>query len=164
VRRLAAKGPWTLLLAIAILAGGAGGALAYWGGPGSGTATTVLADTRSLSFTPGTPTAQLYPGDDASVAVVVSNPNPYFVQIGSMVLDNSGGPAFAVDAAHSGCGVAVLSFVPQDNEGEGWRIPPGAGTTEGTLAIDMPAAMRMSAAAANACQGATFTVRLEGRP
>jgi hypothetical protein len=163
VRRLAAKGPWALLIAIAILAGAAAGALAYWQGSGSGSATTMLADTESLSFTPGTPTAQLYPGDDASVAIVVSNPNPYFVQIGSIVLDTSGGPAFAVDAAHSGCSVAVLSFVPQNNEGSGWRIPPQAGTTEGTVAIDMAAAMRMSTAAATACQGATFTVALEGR-
>jgi hypothetical protein len=163
VRRLAANGPWALLIAIAILAGATAGALAYWEGSGSGSATTALADTQSLSFTPGTPTAELYPGDDASVAIVVSNPNPYFVQIGSIVLDTAGGPAFAVDPAHSGCNVAVLSFVPQDDEGSGWRIPPRAGTTDGALAIDMSAAMRMSAAATNACQGATFTVALEGR-
>jgi hypothetical protein len=163
VRRPAAKGPLALLIVIAVLAGTAAGAFAYWGGPGSGSATTVLADTQSLSFTPGTPTAELYPGDDASVAIIVSNPNPYFIQIGSIVLDTGGGPAFAVDAAHSGCDISVLNFVPQDNEGAGWRIPPRAGTTDGTLAIDMAAAMRMSAAAANACQGATFTVALEGR-
>jgi hypothetical protein len=163
VRRPGAKGHWVLLIAIAILAGGAAGALAYWDGSGSGSATTVLADTQSLSFTPGTPSADLYPGNDTSVAIVVSNPNPYFVQISSMVLDTGSGSAFAVDAAHSGCSVATLSFIPQDNEGSGWRIPPRAGTTDGTLAIDMPEAIKMSAAATNTCQGATFTVALEGR-
>jgi hypothetical protein len=163
VKRLAAKGSWALLIAIAILVGGTAGALAYWEGSGSGGATTVLADTQSLSLTPGTLTAELSPGGDATVAIVASNPNPYFVQIGSIVLDTAGGPAFAVDPAHSGCNVAALSFVPQDDEGSGWRVPPRAGTTDGALAIDMSAAMKMSAAATNACQGATFTVALEGR-
>jgi hypothetical protein len=163
VRRLVVRSPWALLIAIAMLAGSATGVFAYWQGSGSGTTTTVLADTQSLSFEPGAPTAQLYPGDDASVAIVVSNPNPYFVQIDSLVLDSEGGSPFAADPAHSGCDVAVLSFVPQDNEGAGWRVPPQAGATPGTLAIDMPAAIKMSSAAADACQGATFTVRLEGR-
>jgi hypothetical protein len=163
VRRLAAKSPLALLIAIAILAGTAAGAFAYWGAPGSGTATTVLANTQPLSLAPGTPVAELYPGGNASVATVVSNPNPFFVQIGSIVLDTTGVP-FLVDGAHSSCDVSVLSFVAQNNEGAGWRIPPRAGTTNGTLAIDMAEAMKMSAAAASACQGATFTVQLEGRP
>jgi hypothetical protein len=151
------------MVAIAVLAGAATGAFAYWGGPGHGTATTVLANTRPLSFAPGNPTAELFPGNDASVAIVVSNTNPYFVQIGSLVLDSHGGTPFTADAGHSGCDVSALSFLPQDNEGAGWRIPPGAGATPGTLAIDLPDAMRMSATAADACQGATFTVALEGR-
>lgn len=163
MRRPAAKGRLALLIAIALLAGAAAGALAYWHGGGEGEATTVLANTQSLSFTPGTPTRELYPGADATVAIVVTNPNSYFIQIGSIVLDTSGGAPFHADAGHSGCDVSTLSFVPQDNEGAGWRIPPRAGTTDGTLAIDMPAAMKMSPAAANACQGATFTVALEGR-
>ena len=153
-----------LLVAIAILAGAAAGALAYWAGGGSGTATTVLADTRSLSFEPGTPTAQLYPGDDASVAIVAHNPNPYFVEIGSMVLATEGGEPFAADGGHGGCDVSVLSFIPQDNAGTGWRVPPRVGADDGTLTIDMPAAMAMGPEAANACQGATFTVRLQARP
>jgi hypothetical protein len=163
MRRPGRKGLVALLVAIAILVGAATGAIAYWHGSGSGTTTTVLADTRSLTFEPGTPTARLFPGDDASVAIIVTNPNAYFIQVGSIVLDTSAGTPFATDAGHNGCDVSVLSFVPQDNDGAGWRIPPRAGTTDGTVAIDMPAAMKMSAAAANACQGATFTVALEGR-
>jgi hypothetical protein len=164
MRRLVRKGPLALMIAIAVLAGAAAGAFAYWGGSGSGTASTVLADTQSLSFEPGVPTAELLPGSDADVTTVVSNPNPYFVQVGSLVLNAGSGTPFTADAAHSGCNLSALSFVPQDNEGAGWRIPPAAGTTDGTLAIDMPDAMKMSATAASACQGATFTVALEGRP
>ena len=164
MRRLVGKGPLMLMIAIAVLAGASAGAFAYWRGSGSGTASTVLADTQSLSFKPGIPTAELFPGNDADVTTVVSNPNPYFVQIGSLVLALGSGTPFTADAAHSGCDVSALSFVPQENEGAGWRIPPAAGTTEGTLAIDIPDALSMSATAANACQGATFTVALEGRP
>jgi hypothetical protein len=156
--RLARHGR-VLLLAAAAVAVCSAAAGAYWTGSGSGSATTVLPDPHSLSLAPGIPTAQLYPGDDASVAIVASNPNSYFLHIGSMRLDTAGQP-FAVDAAHSGCDVSVLSFVTDDNGGLGWDIPPKVGAVDGTLTIDMAAAMRMTSAAANACQGATFTVRL----
>jgi hypothetical protein len=36
------------------------------------------------------------------------------------------------------------------------------GATNGTLEISMPAALMMGAEAADACQGASFTVHLEG--
>jgi hypothetical protein len=150
-----------VLLIATALAAAAAGALAYWQGSGSGSATTVLADIQSLSLQPGTPTAQLYPGGNSSVGVLVSNPNSSFVQVGSIVLDPSAPEPFAVDPDHSGCDVSALSFLAQDNSGAGWRIPPRAGSTDGSLAIDMPAAMKMSAAAASACQGATFTVQLK---
>jgi hypothetical protein len=160
VRRLRTRGPWALLVAVAILVGAAA-AFAYWSGSGSGTATTTLADTLDLSFEPGIPTAQLYPGGDSGVAIVAINPNPYFVEIGSLSLDTDDGPPFEVDAAHSGCDLPALSFVTQDNGGSGWQIPPRAGTTDGELTIDMADALVMSSGASNACQGATFTVHLE---
>jgi hypothetical protein len=80
-----------------------------------------------------------------------------------MVLDIGEGEPFAADAAHLGCNVSSLSFVTQDNSGIGWEVPPRAGPTDGRLAIDMPAALQMSAAGSSACQGATFTVHLEAR-
>ncbi|MET0557521.1 MAG: hypothetical protein ABW065_02450 [Solirubrobacterales bacterium] len=151
-----------LLVAAAIAVGAATAGVAFWHGSGSGSATTVLANVQSLSLQPGNPTAELYPGGDAGVAVIISNPNSSFVQIGSIDLDPEAEP-FTVDSAHSGCDLSTLSFVAQDNGGAGWRIPPRAGATDGSLAIDMPAAMRMGLTAASACQGASFTVRLEAR-
>jgi hypothetical protein len=153
-----------LLIAMAILAGAAAGAFAYWNGPGTGTATTVLANTQTLSFEPGVPTAQLYPGGDTGVAIVAINPNPYFVEIGTMSLDAEAGASFEVDAEHRGCDVSALSFVPQNNEGAGWEVPPRAGTTDGRLTIDMASALLMSTSASDACQGATFTVHLKATP
>lgn len=164
MKRLAAKSPWALLVAIAIAVGLAAGALAYWAGPGSGSATTVLADTQQLTFEPGTPTAELNPGGKTGVAIVARNPNSYFVRIGSVVLDTDEGEPFHSDLVNGGCDVSVLSFVAQDNDGAGWEVPPRVGSTDGTLAIDLPGAMKMSSAAASACQGATFTVHLKGRP
>lgn len=164
MRRLSSKSLWITLIAVAILAAGATGAFAYWSGAGSGTATTVLANTETLSFEPGAPTAQLYPGGATGVAIVAINPNPYFVEIGTMTLDTSEGASFEVDAGHGGCGLSALSFVPQDNEGAGWEVPPRAGTTDGRLTIDMDSALEMSTAASNSCEGATFTVHLKAMP
>jgi hypothetical protein len=163
MRRLITKAPVILLIAIAIVVGTTAGALAYWQGNGSGTATTVLADAQALSFSPGTPTTELYPGGTATVAVVVTNPSPYFVGISSIVLAAGDAQPFGVDGAHSGCDVSTLSYVTQNENGAGWRIPPRAGATDGTLTIDLAAAIQMNVAADNACQGATFTVHLEGR-
>jgi hypothetical protein len=152
------------LIAIAIVALLTAGAIAYWSASGRGTATTVLTDAQSLSFEPGIPTAQLYPGNDASVAIVATNPNAFFVHVDSLSLDTDDGEPFVADAAHSSCDVSTLSFPPQDNEGAGWDVPPRAGATDGTLSIDMPSALAMSTAGSNTCQGATFTVHLEAGP
>jgi hypothetical protein len=157
------RGAVLFVAAAAAIAIAVGAAVAYWQGSGSGSATTVLANVQSLSLQPGNPTAELYPGSSAGVAIVVSNSNSTFVQVGSIGLDPAEPEPFAVDPGHSGCDVSVLSFVAQDNGGAGWRIPPRAGSTDGSLAIDMHAAMKMSLAAASACQGATFTVQLEAR-
>jgi hypothetical protein len=151
------------LVAIAIAATATVGAFAYWQGSGSGNATTVLPNVQALSLQPGNPTADLYPGGSAGVEIVVSNSNSRFVQIESIDLDPTAPEPFAVDPGHSACDVSVLGFVAQDNGGAGWRIPPRAGSTDGSLAIAMPAAMTMGLAAASACQGAAFTVQLEAR-
>lgn len=153
-----------LLVAIAVLVGLAAGAFAYWQGSGSGTATTTLADAQALTFEAGKPTSQLFPGGEANVSIIASNPNSFFVQIGSMVLDPDDPEPFLVDATHSGCDVSALSFASQDNGGSGWQVPPRVGSTDGALTIDMAAAMKMGPGASDACQGATFGVRLEARP
>ena len=159
--RLGRRRAAVLLAATVIAVGAVAVAVAYWQGNGNGNATTVLANIQPLSLQAGAPTAQLYPGGDSSVDVLVSNPNSSFVQIGSIVLDPSAPQPFGVDPGHSGCDVSVLSFLAQNNGGTGWRIPPRAGSTDGSLAIDLPAALKMGVAAANACQGATFTVQLK---
>ena len=93
---------------------------------------------------------------------VVSNPNPYPVEISSISLDvGQGSSGFDVDAGHAGC-VPMLDFTAQTNGGDGWTVPAKAGSTPGALSIEMPDALTMGLGASNDCQGAAFTVYLEG--
>lgn len=164
MRRSRRRYVWILPIALALTIGLVSGAVAYWVGAGSGAATTVLADTQPLTFAPGVATAQLYPGGATGVATVASNPNSFFVHIGSITIDAGDPEAIQVDAAHSGCNLSSLHFLTQDNQGAGWQVPPRAGTTDGTLTIDLPGALTMSSDAANACQGAIFTGRVAVLP
>lgn len=152
--RVAVAGP-ALLLPLMILLGSAG--LAYWaaGGTGAGVATTGTAQPVTLS--PAVPTTRLYPSGQASVEVIVTNPNPGPVRLASLSLDTSQGTnGFAVDADHSGCGVSTLSFTTQSNGGAGWTIAGNASTT-----ISLSNALAMGVDAANACQGAAIEVHLK---
>ena len=60
-----------------------------------------------------------------------------------------------MDGGHSGCGLAPLSFTTQTNGGAGWTVPGS-----GSLPVTLTDALSMGTGAANACQGATFTVYL----
>ena len=156
-----------LLIAAVAAIGLVAGALAYWVGPGSGTATTIVPSPEQLVVGEGTPQASLAPGRDASVALVTTNPNPYFVTIDALDLDTTaedGVAGFEVDTGHSGCDLSALHFVPQPPPigifGPGWRVPPKVADTDGVLAIELAGALTMDADADNACQGADFTVHL----
>jgi hypothetical protein len=147
-----------LVAALAI----AGGAWAYWSASGSGSGSASAAGAQAVTIGAGTATSQLYPNGRAAVALTISNPNGFPASIPSLELDTSHGTdGFQVDGAHSDCDVAALSFTPQSNSGDGWEVPPKVGTTEGSLDLDLAGAVSMSGSAANACQGATFTVYLK---
>jgi hypothetical protein len=110
-----------------------------------------------VTLGPATPTTPLYPGRAGDVAVVVDNPNPHQVFIGSLALDPAQrDDGFAVDGAHGGCDVDELSFDTQTNGGAGWFVPAGA-----SVALDLTDAVAMTTSAASDCQGATFTVFLK---
>jgi len=139
----------------------AGGAVAFWTGAGSGTTQTRLGDPKPVALTPGTPSDQIHPGYEANVLAEASNPNPYAVHLDALALDTGAGTGgYDVDAAHSGCAVSALTFTTQDNGGAGWDIPPRAADADGVLTIPLIDALAMDVGAADACQGATFTVHL----
>lgn len=158
-RRFALLAATAVVALVALPVGGI--AVAYWGGTGGGTGTAETGDVVPVSLSAGTPTANLRPGATSHVVLTATNSNGSPVRISSLALDTTQGVGgFAVDAGHSGCDVGALSFTTQTNGGSGWTIPGRAGLVNGTSDITLSNAIGMSASAANACQGATFTVYL----
>jgi hypothetical protein len=155
-----------LLVALAVAAGAA----AYFTSTGSGSGSASVGSTQAVTITAGTPTSALYPGGSADVAATISNPNSTAVHLHSLALDTSqgGGTGFDVDTTHknAGCTVAAaaLGYTTQTNGGGDFVVPAKVGNTNGSLPVDLANAISMGAGAANACQGATFTVYLKVGP
>jgi hypothetical protein len=161
VSRHAARGtvPLTLMVTAVVLLA-AGSATAYWVASGAGSGSASTGTTSAVTLSPAAATAGLYPGGQASVVLTVTNPNVSSVRVGSLVLDTGQGTGgFAVDGGHSGCGLATLTFATQTNGGAGWTVPGSAG-----LSVTLTNALSMGTGAANACQGATFSVYLTATP
>ncbi|MEO7720347.1 MAG: hypothetical protein ABIS08_00360 [Pseudolysinimonas sp.] len=151
-----------LIALITVLTLGIGGAAyGYWRATGAGTGTGSTGTTVAVTLGPGTPSSSLYPGGQASVVLTVTNTNDSNVHISTLSLNTAQGTGgFSVDAGHAGCSVAALTFSTQSNGGAGWSVPARVGAVNGTLAITLTNALAMSTSAADACQGATFTVYL----
>ena len=144
-----------LLLAAAVSCFSLGvGAWGYFSGEGSGSGSGSSGTTVPVTLAPAIADAGLYPGGSADVVLTASNAKTAEVRLISLALDTTRATdGFAVDSGHHGCGLAALSFTTQTHGGAGWTVPAG-----GTLAITLPGAVAMSVTAADACQGATFTV------
>ena len=138
-----------------------GVAHAYWSSGGSGQGSGATTTAAAIVVSAGTPGTALYPGGNANVTLTVSNPNAFSVHFSSLALDvGRGTGGFTVDAGHSGCGVSALSFPTQTNAGAGWSVPATVGAVDGNLSITLVNALLMDLGAADACQGAAFTVAL----
>lgn len=138
---------------------------AAWSGGGSGTGSAGTGTTVAVTLSPGTPSAGLHPGGSADVVLEVTNPNQHPVRIGTLALDTGQGTSgFAVDGDHPGCATSALGFATQSNGGAGWTVPAKVGAVDGSLAVTLSGAISMASNAANACQGATFTVYLVAGP
>jgi hypothetical protein len=132
-----------------------GGATAYFAAAGSGSGTVRLGAAEPVAIAAGTaPSAPLFPGGDGDVTAQVSNPSAGPAHLGALTLDSARGEG-GFDASRPGCDAAALSFTPQSNGGAGWDVP-----ANGTLDLDLAGAVHLAATAADACQGATFTVYL----
>ena len=154
-----------LVAAVLGLALPGGAAVAFWTSSGRAPGTSAAGTALPRTVTAGAATAGLHPGGTSAVALVLSNPNTFPAQVPSLVLDTTQGTAgFAVDAAHSGCGLGTLSFTTQTNAGAGWSVPARVGVTNGQLTLSLTGAVAMGLTAADACQGATFTVFLKVGP
>ena len=141
----------------------AGGSFAYFSSTGSGSGGTATETVKPITITPGTPSQQLYPGGSSDVALTLSNPNMAQLVIPALAVDpGQGTDGFAVDAVHAsaGCSVAAaqLSFAPQSVDA---TVPAQVAGTDGSVVLDLQHALTMGAGAADACQGASFTVYLK---
>jgi hypothetical protein len=133
-----------------------GTALAYFttsgSGSGSGSANVTLGAVTIAAAT--APSQALLPTGSASgdVKATITNPNTSSTHILSLSLDTTQGTGgFSPNA--SSC---ALSFATQTNGGNGWTIAASSPST-----IDLTSSLTMGAAAANTCQGQTFTVYLK---
>jgi hypothetical protein len=134
----------------------AGGALAYFTSAGSGSGTGTAGTAQAVTISPGTPTAELYPGGSADVAISISNPNTFSVHIIKLALDTGqGAGGFGSSGGTGTCANPDLGFPDNTNGGAGWDVPPGA------TSLDLTDAITMGAGADDGCQGATFTVYLK---
>ena len=156
-----AAGPVTFLTLVAIGASAA----AFWSANGAGEGYGRSGDVVAVSLSPGTASADLRPGGLADVVLSVSNPNPSTVYVDRLAIDTAEGVGgYEVDAAHSGCSLASLTFTAQTNGGAGWTVPARVGAVDGTLAVDLANSIAMSDDAADACQGVRVTLYLTAGP
>lgn len=99
------------------------------------------------------------------MALTIGNPELSAVHVATLSLDTTQGTGgLAVSPGHSSCSLSALSYVTQSNGGAGWTVPAATGSVDGSLSLDLAGALSMTNAAANACQGASFTVYLVAGP
>jgi hypothetical protein len=138
---------------------------AFWPSVGNGHGSAATTTAAAVVLSSGSPAATLYPGGHTDVVLTASNPNRFVVRIGSFALDTGrGAGGFTVDAGHSGCAVSALSFATQTNAGAGWSLPARVGAVNGSLLISLADSLSMNVEAANACQGAVFSVAMAAGP
>ncbi|MEW1819783.1 hypothetical protein AB0323_03180 [Arthrobacter sp. NPDC080031] len=134
------------------LALGAGTAYAYWATNGSGSGSAAAGDMQTVTvdaLVPGdTPSSTLMPGGTADVVLRVTNPNPYPVQVYSVM---GNGPVTA-DTAHPACTTTGVTFAGSP----GPLSPTVSIAANSTALVTLPGAAGMDATSQSACQGSTF--------
>ena len=141
--------PIVVLLAVLTLLV-AGAAVAYWAASGGGSASATTATTTTpLTLSPATPTAQLYPGGQATVVLTVTNPN-----VGDRP-DRLPRPGHRPGHQRLRGGRRALGVRPgrallhdPDQRRRGLDRP-----RRRSLAVTLTNALSMATTAANACQG-----------
>jgi hypothetical protein len=140
------------VIALLVLVAGASAYLhASGSGSGAGSASVSL---QPVSIVAAATSQSLLPTGTAigDVAATISNPNASGVHISSLSLDTTQGTGgFSANAAS-----CALTFAVQANGGAGWTV-----AANGQRTIDLTSSLTMGTAAANACQGQTFTVYLK---
>jgi hypothetical protein len=145
-----------LFVAAAVVAAlGVSGALyAAWStsGSGSGYAKAGTASALTLSDASASTSADLYPGGTGAVKVRITNPNSFPVRVTS-VAKQTGGTITSDKGAACNASTGV-TFTDQT----GLTLDLAAGATS---TFTLSAAVSMSNASDNSCQGAIFTIPVD---
>ena len=136
------------LAALGVFAGvalAANVAFAAWTANGTGTGSAKATSSVPVSTVSATPTAQLYPGGKADVAITIKNQNAYPVLVTE--INNGSGSITSTTACDVSNGVSFA------NQTGSWAVPANS-----TATFSLTNAASMSNASIDACQNATFTI------
>jgi hypothetical protein len=142
----------TLVVVAAVTATAWASLTGHGSGSGSGTAVVGL-QSVTIAATTGT-TQTLLPTGSATgdIRATITNPNTSRVHLTSLSLDTSQ----ATSGFSANASACALGLTTQTNGGNGWTIPASSQIT-----VDLTSSLTMGTAAANTCQGQTFTVYLK---
>lgn len=132
--------------AMAVVVAGAGVAVAAWLVSGSGSGSAKAGSLGTLTVNSATASADLYPGGSGKLFLKVTSGSTIPLKITGV----TGTGAITSDDVE--CAGTNVTFANQT----GLNIPIAANATN--YAFDLPSAVTMIADAADACQGATFTI------
>jgi hypothetical protein len=144
------RGRVRLLVAVllTVLLSVAGIGIAAWLVSGSGTGAATAGTASPLNIASGTPVDSLYPGGSASVAVIVTNPNPFPVELTEFHLNGT----ITSNVSECDSGGHAVTFATQAGT---WGVE-----ANGSSSIQLAGAASMGVDSAAACQGAGFTIPL----
>ena len=154
-RLMAAAGTATVVAALGF---GSGASYAYFDSHGSGTGVVTTGSLSGVTVVDDGASTDglLLPGAGADVVVAVHDADAFAVTVTDV--EQSPGSTITADAAHAdaGCSGSATGVSFADAGGTGGlpaTVGPGA-----TVDVHLSGAARMSDAAADACQGARFTI------
>lgn len=133
----------------------AGTAIAAWSTSGSGNAAAKAATASALTLADASAstTGDLYPGGSGALKLKISNPNGFPVRITAVQLTSGG----SITSSSSTCNTAGHGVTLTNQTGLAVDLAANAVAQVVTLA----AAVQMSSASANSCQGVTFTIPVD---
>lgn len=134
-----------------ILALSAGMAVAYWTSSGSGRGASNAGTVQAVTIlaATGTPASSLVPGGTADLRLTLDNPNSVAVRI--------------VGLAPGGSGITVVGGTGCTGSNAGVSVPTSsdldvAVASGSSVSVNVAGAVRMTSAAPNGCQGASFQI------
>ena len=141
---------WILLLALSAVVAACGAAIAAWStsGSGNGYAKASTASAITLADASASTSGDLYPGGAGDLKIKASNPNSFPVRITAV----AGNGTITSDTV--GCTSANHAVTLTDQTGLSIDLTANASNTVSTL----DDVVHMGSSAANACQGAVFTI------